>query len=211
MTSLQRPADEWANLLTHAVGWLVSLFAAVALLQRVTHDTLAVRVACGIYAATLVGMYTCSCLSHLFHQERLRRRFRTWDQISIFLLIAGTYTPIGTVYLSEGSWWWLMVAMWLIAAVGIARVWQVGDLSARDKFAYGVMGALPTIALGEVWGRMLPLQLVGIVGGGVAFLVGTLFLSQSARFRYAHAAWHALVLLGSGLHYLAIWLAVARR
>ncbi len=208
MTSAIRPADEAANLITHALGLLASLVAVGNLMSQVVNQPAAVVAACGVYSVTLLLMYGCSTLSHLFYDVPLRRRFRTLDQSCIFLLIAGSYTPFAATSLSAGRWTWLLVAMWSLAGLGVARVLWVRDLSALDKTFYGVMGFLPVIALPDLAQRVPFVIIFWIIAGGAAYSLGAPFLCLSARVRYAHAVWHLCVIAGSACHYWAILLAV---
>ena len=211
MTALIRPADEMANILTHGVGFLLSLAAAVHLMQLVANRSIGLIVACALYAATLVMVYASSTLSHLFYDLEWRRFFRTLDQACIFLLIAGTCTPLSVTYLNHGIWPWLLGSMWFLAACGVARVIQVRDLSRSDKSLYGLMGFLPIIGLGEM-SRSSPAVLVyWIIAGGACYSIGTVFLMLSARVRFSHAIWHLLVMAGSACHYKAIVLMIADR
>lgn len=209
MTSLTRPQDEMVNAMTHAVGFVLSLLAAACLLERVHHQSIARIVACTIYAATLVLVFGVSTLSHLFYDLNWRRRFRTLDQAVIFLLIAGTYTPLAAVYLSEGWWLGILVAMWILAFIGIFRVAQVRDLSRKDKALFGLMGFVPSVTLIKL-SQVAPSEvIIGIIIGGACYCVGAIFLRFSAAVRYMHAVWHTFVLAGSGFHYWSILIAIS--
>jgi hypothetical protein len=99
MTSEQRPADEIFNLLTHVLGFLLSLVATFLLMAIVmARGELRTILACGVYCLTLVLLYGASALSHAFHDLGLRRMFRTMDQACIYLLIAGSMTPSGAAW-----------------------------------------------------------------------------------------------------------------
>lgn len=211
MTSAVRPADEAANAITHGVGWLLSLPAGGYLLLQAEQESTGVRVAIGIYVVSLWLLYGCSTLSHLFYDIARRRRFRMFDQSCIFLLIAGTYTPFAALYLHSGAWWGLLIGMWSLSALGIWRVVCVGDLSGQEKFLYGVLGCLPSIALGELSRRAPDGVMFWVLLGGASYLLGTPFLSWSRHFRYAHAIWHVCVIAGSACHYQALLLAVRDR
>lgn len=208
MTSLARPPDEFANALTHALGFFASVPAVGYLLIRMAGQPTAVRAACCLYSLTLLLVYGTSTLSHLFYDSAWRRRFRMCDQACIFLLIAGTYTPFAMIYLNHGAWWSLLAGMWTLSALGIGRVVQVSDLSSTDKFSYGLLGLLPLVAIGELTRSASPGVTAGIVAGGVCYLVGTPFLRLSASVRYAHAIWHLLVIAGSACHYGALVFAI---
>ncbi len=209
MTNAERPADELANVITHGIGLLLSVAAAGYLLRASAGQPASSIVAVGVYAVTLVLMYLSSTLSHLFYEIEWRKRFRTLDQACVFLLIAGTYTPLAAMYLNRGCWLGLLVTMWVFAAWGVWRVIHVRDLSRSGKFAYGVMGFLPALGLWEL-SRLVPGEvIVGIISGGACYSLGTLFLRMSSSVRYAHAMWHMFVVAGSACHYWAILLAVS--
>lgn len=209
MTSLQRPNDELANVITHGLGFLLSLAAVYHLTQRVAGQSAALVAACQIYAVALLLVYGNSTLSHLFYDVAWRQRFRTLDQASIFLLIAGTYTPFAVMYLNHGGWPWLLASMWAFALLGVARVITVRDLSRSDKILYGVIGFLPAIGLGELPRHAPAAVIFWIIAGGACYSLGSIFLRLSAAVRYSHALWHILVMAGSACHYWAILLALA--
>lgn len=209
MTSLQRPDDEIANAVTHGFGFLLSLAATGFLIHQVRTQSDARIIACGLYSASLIMVFGASTLSHLCYDLRWRQRFRTLDQASIFLLIAGTYTPFAVVYLYQGWWCVVLIIMWIVASLGIARVAYVRDLPRRDKLLFGAMGIIPSATLGEL-SRLAPTPvLIGILLGGASYLVGTIFLRLSGSVPFTHAVWHMLVVLGSGFHYWSILAAIS--
>jgi hemolysin III len=209
MTSLERPDDELANAITHGIGFLLTVAASIFLFVRVAHQTLAVIAACSIYAVSLMLVYGASTLSHLFQNTTLRRRFRTLDQACIFLLIAGSYAPFATLFLYEGGWQIVLVVMWMLAVLGAAKVYKVRDLSRKDKYLFAVIGILPVVTLGELV-RRAPINVVWwIVAGGICYGLGAPFLRFSTSFRYSHAIWHTLVVVGSACHYVGVIRALA--
>jgi len=208
MTSLARPPGETANVITHGFGLLLSVAGSAYLLSVVSIRSNVTLIASGVYCLTLLLVYGSSTLSHAFHEIEWRRWYRMLDQASIFLLIAGSYTPIGVTALGHGGWWLLLVAMWVLALLGVVRVLQVGDLTAGAKFTYGLLGWLPVVALGELSRHSPPPLLAWIIAGGVCYSVGAIFLRLSRTHRYAHAAWHLCVIAGSASHYMAILIAV---
>lgn len=211
MSNAVRPDDELANLITHGGGWLLSIIGTGYLLTRVTDREFLLQLATGVYACTLMLVYGCSTLSHAFYDLRWRERFRMYDQASIFLLIAGSYTPFAVVYFHQGAWLWMFVAMWTFAILGVIRVWQVRDLPSLDKLAFGFLGCLPMICLPEL-SRVAPLQILcWVLAGGACYGIGVPFFRWSTARRYSHAVWHLCVIAGSACHYQAILLAIADR
>lgn len=205
MSSIERPADEIANLSTHGLGLLLSLAGAAYLLRSVlpVNDP-RISLACGVYCLTLVTVYAASTLSHAFHDMTLRRFFRTFDQASIFFMIAGSFTPFAVVFLSHGPWRLLLPAMWILAFAGAALVMHRRDLSRRAKCSYGVLGFLAVISFRELY-HVAPLNMLLLLIAGLLFYsVGSVFLALGKTTRYCHSLWHIFVLAGSACHYAAI-------
>src|SRR5882724_207688 len=124
MSTMELPAplpraDEIANRLTHAIGLALSIVGTAMLVYLTAdHGDWLQMVGVCVYGATLVALYAASTLSHSFDERpRVRHFFRTADQVCIFLLIAGTFTPISLTYLRDGWWWALFVAIWALAGV----------------------------------------------------------------------------------------------
>ncbi len=205
----QRPEDEYANLITHAFGFLLSLLASgVLLFHALEHASTKVVIACIVYCFSLVGLYAASTLSHAFYDFTWRRFFRTLDQIFIYLLIAGSFTPVAVVFLWDRWWPLLLVMMWIFAFMGVVQVIRVRNLSPLEMCTYGLLGWLPAISLKTLW-EVAPFEiLIWIVAGGLFYSVGTFFLAFDWYTRYFHALWHTLVIAGSTCHYIAILLAV---
>ncbi|HVU87804.1 MAG TPA: hemolysin III family protein [Pirellulales bacterium] len=204
--TLPRLEDEIANSITHGIGLALSLVGAAALVIAAarTADTREF-VGCLIYGLSLVAVYAASTLSHVFWQPRLRRVFRMLDQGCIYLLIAGTFTPLALRYLRDGWWWVLLATMWTIAVVGFcSKVFLAHRVEAVSTAAYVVMGWLPVLAakpmIAVTPGRCLWMMFAG----GLCYTVGTLFLTFDRKALYLHAVWHIFVIAGSAVHYFAI-------
>mgnify|MGYP001101878132 FL=1 len=212
MTGEQRPGDELANLLTHALGFLLSLAATFLLMPIViARQDLRTALACGVYCLTLVLLYGASTLSHAFRDRGLRRMFRTLDQACIYLLIAGSMTPFAVVFLRQGRWWLFLPAMWALAVAGVLFVLRRRDLSGPVKITYGALGWLPVVAFPEL-SRHAPFGLLlWIVAAGAFYSTGTIFLALDRRVRYFHALWHMFVVAGSICHYVGVLVYVALR
>jgi len=202
-----RPKDEMANFITHSLGFVMSVIGSVAMMQMARHhgDRWLV-VACATYCASLVCLYGASALSHAFYNLHRRHFWRKIDQICIFYLIAGTYTPFAVAYLRHGVWPILTVAMWVAATLGAAIIIRNGYLSATAQKIYLLMGWLPSISLFTIV-SVAPTDLVfWVVLGGLLYTIGTLFLWYDSRVRYFHATWHLFVIAASTAQYVAILL-----
>ncbi|MCA9109727.1 MAG: hemolysin III family protein [Planctomycetaceae bacterium] len=205
----QRPVDEHANLVTHGLGFLLSLVASVVLMMLVIQNFQAsIVIACGVYCASLVGLYAASMLSHLFYDPAWRRFFRTLDQSCIYLLIAGSFTPFSVVFLWHDWWPALLVVMWVLALFGVLLVLRMRDLTPMAKVTYGILGWLPIIALKSLYENVPFEPFAWILVGGLFYSTGSVFLRYDKQVRYFHALWHTFVIAGSTAHYIAILLVV---
>jgi hemolysin III len=204
-----RPEDEFANFLTHGLGFVLSVLGAIVLMKVVlTHGDFWTIVGCGSYCASLVALYAASTLSHAFYDVYRRHFYRKIDQICIFFLIAGSYTPFGVVYLNHGYWPILTVTMWTLALLGAASILSHGFLTAGAQKIYLLLGWLPSFSLMSII-QQAPTELIfWLVLGGLSYTLGTIFLYQDHRVRYFHAMWHTLVIAGSICQYIAILILV---
>jgi len=204
-----RISDETLNFLTHALGFALSLVGSVVLIlaARAYGDFWQI-LGCAIYGACLIALYAASTLSHSFEQPKARSFFRMLDQVCIFLLIAGTYTPFALAFMRDGWLWVVLLMMWLLAAVGIMFKLLFRRLDNVATFFYVAMGWMPVFAVRPIMDRVPGDALLLLLLGGVLYTVGTLFLHRDERVRYFHALWHLFVLAASACHYLAVILFV---
>ena len=199
--------EDKLNTATHALGLVLSLIGSQWLLSRAFQfGDLWEFAGCAVYAGSLVAVYAASTLSHLFQEPRLRRFFRILDQAFIFLLIAGTYTPLALTYLREGAWWWLFAAMWGLGLFGFfSKAIFAHQVDAVTTGLHVAMGWLPVAALKPMVGVMPGGLLWWMFYGGVCYTLGTLVLQRDERVPYFHALWHVLVIAGSACHFWGIY------
>jgi len=162
-----------------------------------------------IYGAMLLALYT---LSTLYHSTRGRVKdvFRKLDHCSIYLLIAGTYTPFTLVTL-RGAWGWsLFGVIWGLAALGIAQeAWLAKGARIVSLVIYVLMGWLAVIAVMPLIDALTPAGFAWLAAGGVFYTAGIVFYAFDETLRHGHGIWHLFVLAGSVSHYFAILLYVA--
>lgn len=198
-------ADEAANCLTHALGLALAIVGTAALLNATAHYGDALQmIGVSVYGATLVALYAASTLSHSFERPRVRHFFRTVDQVCIFLLIAGTFTPISLTYLRAGWWWALFICVWGLAVMGIFFKIFFTRLETVAVSAYVCLGWMPVVAVKPIVELMPSAALAWIVAGGLCYTIGTLFLLRDERVPFFHAIWHLFVIAGSACHYYAV-------
>ena len=200
-----RPVDERANFITHALGFFLSIVASAVLMTVVIkhHQTINI-IACAIYCCSLTGLYAASTFSHMFYDLAWRRFFRTLDQVCIYLLIAGSYTPFAVVYLWHQWWPLLFVVMWVLAISGVFLVFYMRNLTPLAMLTYGILGWLPIISLKTLFESAPPDIFAWIITGGFFYSAGSVFLAFDKHVRYFHALWHTFVIAGSTCHYIAL-------
>jgi hemolysin III len=196
-----RISPEVVNSITHGAGAIGAVVAGAMLLQAAWGSFMAAW--CGLYAACLIAVYVFSTLSHAIHEPAARRRWRAFDQGTIYGLIAGTYTPFAVFFLPASYVGWLLAAVWLAALAGFwSKVFARHRVDALATWSYISLGWFPALSLvGYV-----PLHFfLWIALGGVAYTLGTVVLMHDHRHPYLHAVWHLLVIAASAFHYYAIW------
>ncbi len=193
------------NSVTHIVGAVLALAGLVVLVVSAARRGDAWRITSfSIYGATLFMLYLSSALYHSLG-GRAKNIFRVIDHQSIYLLIAGTYTPFMLVTLRGTLGWSLFIIIWVLAVFGIVLDAVHGKGSRVPQLViYLMMGWLITIALGPLM-RAMPHWGVGwLMGGGLFYTSGVVFYVMDKRFRYFHGIWHLFVLAGSLCHYFAV-------
>lgn len=197
--------EEIANSVTHGVGLALSLAGFVALL------TLALMrggkrhiLGCAVYGATLVAAYAASTLYHSLHEPHLKHIFRTADQVAIYMLIAGTYTPFMLVNLPRLWGRLLLATVWTMALAGITL---------KMAFADGYESITTTLYLVIAWAAVMAVKpivttvpiggLAWIAAGGAAYMTGLVFFAWDGV-PFNHTIWHLFVMVGSVCHYFAV-------
>jgi hemolysin III len=198
--------EEMANVATHGFGLVASIAALPVLIFMAARGGDAVTiVGVAIFGVTLVAAYASSTVYHALPAGPRKNRWRSLDQVAVYLLIAGTYTPFALGVL-RGPWGWaLLGTIWLAAAIGIALKigWRV-EAPRAENITYLAMGWLIIVAADPLLDRIGWGGLAWIFAGGIAYSVGTIFLVCQQRMRYGHCAWHVFVLGGSACHAIAV-------
>ena len=198
--------EEIANAITHGVGTGLSIagLTVLVVLAALGHDTWKI-LSFSIYGATLVLLNLASTLYHSFQHPRAKRIFRFVDHGSIFLLIAGTYTPFLLVNLRDSPWGWTLFGIvWGIALAGILfKAIFLGKLRRLSVVAYVAMGWLAVFAWKEMFTHVPTSGLVLVGIGGVVYTLGLAFYGWK-KLPYSHAIWHLFVLAGSACHFFAV-------
>ena len=196
---------ELANSMTHGAGLALSIAGCAVLVTLAALRGSAWHVvACSVYGGTLVCLYGASTMYHSVRSKRWKKIWRIVDHSSIYLLIAGTYTPFLLVNL-RGAWGWsLFGVVWGLAVAGILfKVWFVDKLPVASTIVYLLMGWLAVIAVKPLVAMVPVVGLVWILAGGVLYTAGVGFFAWQ-KLPYHHAIWHLFVIGGSVCHYVAV-------
>lgn len=202
---LQTKAEEIGNATTHGLGVLLSLAAITLLIIFAANkgDTLKL-ISSLVFGCTLLLMYASSTLYHSLRDPKLKHFLRIVDHSSIYLLIAGSYTPFMLVTL-KGPWGWTMFAVvWLLAFAGVVfKMFFVHKFELLSTSIYLLMGWMSLIVIKPIY-QLLPLGgLECIVAGGLCYTVGVIFYAWE-RLKFSHVLWHLFVLAGSIFHFFAV-------
>ncbi|WP_244279830.1 PAQR family membrane homeostasis protein TrhA [Leptospira brenneri] len=198
---------EVANAVTHGIGGGLSIAGLSLLLtMSVLYGNVWHIVSSAIYGATLIILYLASTLYHGIYHTATKRIFKVIDHASIYLLIAGTYTPFTLVSLREHSeWGWtLFLVIWVLAFIGVLLLLLFpGKYSGARVVVYILMGWLAIFVVKDIRTAIGMSGISWLVAGGLSYTVGVIFyLWDSLPFN--HAIWHLFVLSGSLCHFFAI-------
>ena len=202
----QSLGEEIANSITHGIGAALGTAALTILVVFAALKGDAWRVVSfSIYGASLVILYTSSTLYHAITHEGIKRYFRIMDLSAIFLLIAGTYTPITLLPLRGTGWGWTMFGLiWGMALMGILlKTFFYGRFEKLSIVFYVLMGWLVIIAIKPMLTNLPTGLLIWILFGGLSYTIGIIFLAWT-KFPYSHTVWHLFVLGGSISHFFGI-------
>jgi len=197
--------EDRLNVITHGIGFIVALFASFILLNKGFREGIHLRFICYlIYCFGLITLYLASTLFHSAKDPVWRKRLNIFDHAAIYLLIAGSYTPI-TLLLIKGTWGLVIFCIvWTLALVGIGlKFFFTGRYSKISTLTYVLMGWVIIIAIKPLIDCMVIKGLLWLLAGGIFYTIGAI-LYQRKSMKYNHAIFHVFVLLGSFCHYIVI-------
>ncbi|WP_286999135.1 MULTISPECIES: PAQR family membrane homeostasis protein TrhA [Comamonas] len=193
------------NAWTHLVGALLALTGATWLIVTTSlrADAQAIT-SVSIYGAALVLLYAISTVYHSV-RGRAKRIWQKCDHLSIYLMIAGSYTPFCLISL-RGAWGWsLFGVVWGLALIGMLQeIKPRSEARVLSLVIYAVMGWAVLVATGPLLDALGTAGFVWLAAGGLLYSVGVVFFVLDARVRHFHGIWHLFVIAGSLMHYIAI-------
>lgn len=201
----QTRKEELANALTHGLGVLLCLLAMPVVLT-ITFDPndLTTFYAIAAFAVGVLLVYSSSTLYHFVQEKKIKNSLKIADHISIYFLIAGTYTPLMIQYLPSSTAFVFPTVMWTVVFLGtLFKIFFIHKLKWLSVIVYLVMGWMIVFVIKPLT-QNVPLEVFWwIIGGGLNYTVGVYFYVKSYK-PYFHAIWHVFVLLGTILHFVAI-------
>ena len=199
------PQEELINAYSHGLGAVLAFIAAIFLIVKGYGLPLGQWISLWVYGLSLVLLLSSSMLYHFAQDERKRYWYKKLDHTAIYYLIAGTYTPFLSIAIPTAKAHHLLIALWVIALIGtLFKLVFIHRFQKVSLAAYLVMGWLAVLVMDDMQRYLSRDAIQLLIAGGLAYTVGTLFYALK-KVRYSHAIWHVFVLLGAGLHFLAIY------
>ena len=200
--------EERANMLSHLMGSLLSIYGLVLLLfYSIRLGEGASIIGASIFGVSLLALYTSSTLNHLLPTGRAKNVFHNIDQIAVYFLIAGTYTPFALMI--KDDWGMLMLGIeWVLAISGIVMKMLMPNIFERGVniiiiASYVIMGWLMIFFLAPLYRNIDPAGVNLILLGGAFYTIGIVFF-KAKNIRYSHLVWHLMVMAGSAVHWWAV-------
>ncbi|MFA8435809.1 MAG: hemolysin III family protein [Marinifilaceae bacterium] len=201
--------EEMANWISHALG---VLFGALAggwmLILAFEQQSLGCFVATGVYVASFILLYSSSTLYHIFHAHPKRKIFRLLDHISIYVLIAGSYTPFLVCYMDNFTGRIYLWILWVLVVLGsLFKLLFLGRYKWISLLLYLFMGWIAVFIFPVFYNELPIYSFVGIVVGGLFYSLGVVFYVWK-RLYFNHFIWHLFVMAGSISHFVAVYYSI---
>jgi hemolysin III len=202
---IQTAFEERWNAITHGLGALLGVAGLILLIvfdqQKSPFSLFSVIV----YGISLIVLFTASTVYHSVRNEKQRHVFRIIDHISIYFLIAGTYTPVVLIALADSLGWMLFWVVWGIAAFGLVlKLFFTGKFELLSTLLYLVMGWLIIFDFSNLSEAIGSNGILLLFAGGMSYTIGIVFYLIE-RIPYNHIIWHLFVLLGAICHFFMIF------
>jgi hemolysin III len=200
------PIEESINIISHAIGLMLSIVALVLLVRHANlHGNVWHVVSFAIFGASLISLYAASTFYHSAKKPELRRRLRIIDHATIYVLIAGTYTPFTLVTLNGSTGWVIFGISWGLAFTGIIlKLFFTGKYNLVSTLMYVFMGWIIVFAIKPLIDNLPSDGLFWLVAGGMAYTTGAILYSIK-KIKFNHAIFHLFVLIGSFSHFMAVY------
>ncbi len=204
----QNATEERLNAMTHGIGAIFGVVGLVLLILKDTGKTDWSMFGVIAYGVSIIALFAASTIYHYVTNTRQKHYFRVMDHIGIYLLIAGTYTPVLLITLEQSLGWTLFWIVWGIAAFGIVlKLFFTGRFNVFSTLLYLAMGWLIVFDFPNLSELMDPNGITLLMAGGAAYTIGIVFYALEKKLYY-HVIWHLFVLAGAIFHFFMILLYV---
>jgi len=200
------PLEEKTNIVSHAIGFVLSIVALVLMVVRASlYGNAWHIVSVSIFGASLILLYAASTFYHSAKDAKIRSRLRVFDHATIYILIAGTYTPFTLVTLYGPIGWTIFGVSWSMAATGVVlKLFYTGRFNVLSTLMYVFMGWIIMFAIKPLVNNLPTEGLYWLIAGGIAYTTGAILYSIK-QIKFNHAIFHLFVLLGSFCHVMAVY------
>lgn len=203
--------EELLNSISHGVGALAGIVMLVLCVIKSAQPPVSGYkiVASVVFGLTVILLYLMSCLYHALKANKAKCVFRVIDHCTIFLLIAGTYTPYTLVSLRSTIGWWVFAIIWVTAVLGIVlNAISLKRFAKLSVALYLIMGWIIVVAYQAMVTAVSADGMTLLIWGGVAYTVGAVLYAIGSKKKYFHSVFHFFCLIGTFLHFLSIYLHV---
>ena len=203
---LQTNTEEWFNTISHGIAALASTVGFVLLVMLGNSSELSFTLFSAIvFGVSLVLLYTFSTIYHGARNEKTKKVFQILDHCGIYLLIAGTYTPVLLVSIGGTTGWVIFGVQWTIAFIGLViKIFYTGKFDLISTLMYAVMGWMIVIRWQDLVDAIPSAALTLLLAGGISYTVGIVFYLIDTRIKFSHFIWHLFVMAGSLFHFIMI-------
>ncbi len=200
----QTHSEERLNTISHGITAITAIGGFVVLLVFGAKSKLDWSLfSAFFYGGSLVALYTFSTLYHGLQHEKAKRTFKVLDHCGIFLLIAGSYTPVLLISIGGVTGWVFFSIQWGMALIGIIlKIFYTGKYKFISTLLYALMGWIIVFKIEVLKAALISPAYWLLFAGGLAYTVGIIFYIMDSRIKYGHFIWHLFVMAGSVLHYI---------
>lgn len=200
------PMEERVNITSHALGFVLSIIALILLFMRASVNGSALQIiSFSIFGISLIVLYAASTLYHRAKNPELRSRLRVFDHASIYVLIAGSYTPFALITLKGELGWIVFGLSWGLALTGIIlKLFFTGKYSLISTLMYLFLGWMVIFFINPLMDNLSPDGFIWLAAGGLFYTVGAV-LYAIKKIPFNHAIFHVFVLLGSFAHFVSVY------
>jgi hemolysin III len=201
--------EEVVNGSTHIVGIILGIIGLPFLIATtIAHSNTPGIASVCVYSFTFLLVFTCSSIFHMSQKPSVRRLFKICDHISIYFLIAGTYTPFLVMYMNNAFGNTLLYILWGLTFAGIFfKIRFTGRFEFASTIIYILMGWMMVFGGHKFFDSLPHPVVIYICAGGIVYTIGAFFYVWD-KYKYTHAVWHTFVIAGAACHFTAVWLAV---